>query len=152
MSDEWLRAVKYGMEQEHAERYPETWHSFDGRKGILEFTQWAASLPIYIETERVILLHGGMDPNSHFKEQDERELLWSRNMEFIPQEYRDNKRIVHGHTPVPNPLILVDRINIDTGCVYGGHLTALSLDALEEGEVILKSVEGFVRRDAVRFG
>ena len=40
-------------------------------------------------------------------------------------EYRGKAIVVYGHTPVPEPEWLNDTINIDTGCVYGGRLTAL---------------------------
>ena len=33
--------------------------------------------------------------------------------------------VVYGHTPVPEPEWLNSTINIDTGCVFGGRLTAL---------------------------
>lgn len=39
--------------------------------------------------------------------------------------YRGNALVVYGHTPVAEPLWLNNTVNIDTGCVYGGHLTAL---------------------------
>jgi protein phosphatase len=40
-------------------------------------------------------------------------------------EYRGKALVVHGHTPVSAPMWLNNTINIDTGCAYGGHLTAL---------------------------
>lgn len=40
-------------------------------------------------------------------------------------EYRGNAMVVYGHTPVPEPDWLNKTINIDTGCVFGGSLTAL---------------------------
>ena len=40
-------------------------------------------------------------------------------------EYRGQAHVVYGHTPVPNPEWLNRTINIDTGCVFGGALTAL---------------------------
>jgi protein phosphatase len=40
-------------------------------------------------------------------------------------EYRGNAMVVYGHTPVPEPDWLNKTINIDTGCVFGGALTAL---------------------------
>jgi protein phosphatase len=39
-------------------------------------------------------------------------------------EYRGHAIVVYGHTPVPEPEWLNRTINIDTGCVFGGRLTA----------------------------
>jgi protein phosphatase len=40
-------------------------------------------------------------------------------------EYRGQARVVYGHTPTPEAEWLNRTINIDTGCVFGGQLTAL---------------------------
>ena len=40
-------------------------------------------------------------------------------------EYRGRATVVYGHTPVPEPDWLNRTTNIDTGCVFGGKLTAL---------------------------
>ncbi len=40
-------------------------------------------------------------------------------------EYRGRAMVVYGHTPVVEPEWLNRTINIDTGCVFGGKLTAL---------------------------
>jgi protein phosphatase len=40
-------------------------------------------------------------------------------------EYRGKAMVVYGHTPVPEPEWFNRTINIDTGCVFGGKLTAL---------------------------
>lgn len=144
--DEWRHAVEAGVEEWYGENHPETWQDFNGRSNILGFVDWVGTLPTYIETESAILIHGGMNPNKPLGEHTETELLWSRTKDFIPGEYRNHKVVVHGHTPVDYPLILPDRINIDTGCVFGGRLTALSLDALERGEIQWRSVHGWRRR------
>jgi protein phosphatase len=40
-------------------------------------------------------------------------------------EYRGTAMVVYGHTPIAEPEWLNRTINIDTGCVFGGRLTAL---------------------------
>jgi protein phosphatase len=40
-------------------------------------------------------------------------------------EYRGKAMVVYGHTPAADPEWLNRTINIDTGCVFGGKLTAL---------------------------
>lgn len=40
-------------------------------------------------------------------------------------EYRGSAMVVYGHTPIPEPEWLNRTVNVDTGCVFGGRLTAL---------------------------
>ncbi|MBL8111555.1 MAG: polynucleotide kinase-phosphatase, partial [Acidobacteria bacterium] len=40
-------------------------------------------------------------------------------------EYRGRAMVVYGHTPVGEPEWINRTINVDTGCVFGGRLTAL---------------------------
>ncbi|HEY3175422.1 MAG TPA: polynucleotide kinase-phosphatase [Candidatus Polarisedimenticolia bacterium] len=40
-------------------------------------------------------------------------------------DYRGKAKVVYGHTPVPEPEWLNHTINVDTGCVFGGKLSAL---------------------------
>jgi protein phosphatase len=46
-------------------------------------------------------------------------------------EYRGPAFVVYGHTPVPEAEWLNRTLNIDTGCVFGGKLTALRYPQLE---------------------
>jgi protein phosphatase len=45
-------------------------------------------------------------------------LEWAR-------DYRGVAAVVYGHTPVGEPEWVNDTLNVDTGCVFGGRLTAL---------------------------
>jgi protein phosphatase len=47
------------------------------------------------------------------------------------EDYRGQARVVYGHTPVPEPEWLNRTVNIDTGCVFGGALTALRYPEME---------------------
>lgn len=47
------------------------------------------------------------------------------------KQYRGSSWIVYGHTPVKEPRRIHNTINIDTGCVFGGHLTALRYPEME---------------------
>ncbi len=55
-------------------------------------------------------------------------------------EYRGRAMVVYGHTPVPEPEWLNRTINIDTGCVFGGKLTALRYPEKEIISVKAKQV------------
>jgi protein phosphatase len=55
-------------------------------------------------------------------------------------EYRGAATVVYGHTPVPEPEWLNRTINIDTGCVFGGKLTALRYPEKELVSVAARQV------------
>jgi diadenosine tetraphosphatase ApaH/serine/threonine PP2A family protein phosphatase len=47
------------------------------------------------------------------------------------RDYRGARKVVHGHLPTEQPQWLNGTLDIDTGCVYGGRLTALRYPELE---------------------
>jgi len=55
-------------------------------------------------------------------------------------EYRGDSKVVYGHTPVPQAEWLNRTIDIDTGCVFGGKLTALRYPEEELVSVDARSV------------
>ena len=72
-------------------------------------------------------VHAGVRPGIPLEKQRDEDLLWIRQ-EFLFCENDFGKVVVHGHTPVPNPDIRPNRINIDTGGFATGRLTCLILE------------------------
>jgi serine/threonine protein phosphatase 1 len=91
-------------------------------EGHLDFLN---SLKLFYEEDDFIVVHAGLDPYN-FDERDPETLLWIRE-EFIMASVTYPKTVIFGHTRMKEPFIRQDRIGIDTGCVYGGPLTAIEL-------------------------
>ena len=72
-------------------------------------------------------VHAGVRPNVALAHQSEEDLLWIRE-EFLLHEQLFDKIVVHGHSPVRQPEVLDNRINIDTGAYATGRLTCLVLE------------------------
>jgi len=72
-------------------------------------------------------VHAGVRPGIPLKKQQEADLLWIRS-EFLDCDEDFGKFIVHGHTPVREPEIRPNRINIDTGAYATGNLTLLTIE------------------------
>ena len=72
-------------------------------------------------------VHAGVRPGIPLTKQRADDLIWIRQ-EFLLCEDEFSKIIVHGHTPVPEPDIRSNRINIDTGAYATGRLTCLKLE------------------------
>jgi serine/threonine protein phosphatase 1 len=75
-------------------------------------------------------VHAGVRPGIPFRKQRDEDLLWIRE-DFLLCEEEFGKIIVHGHTPVREPDIHPNRINIDTGAYATGRLTCLMLEGDE---------------------
>jgi serine/threonine protein phosphatase 1 len=73
-------------------------------------------------------VHAGVRPGIALEQQEESDLLWIRG-DFLEYEESFGKIIVHGHTPVAEPEIRPNRINIDTGAYATGRLTCLVLES-----------------------
>lgn len=73
-------------------------------------------------------VHAGVRPGIALEKQREADLLWIRH-EFLLCEENFGKIVVHGHTPVLQPDIRSNRINIDTGAYATGRLSCLILEA-----------------------
>lgn len=83
--------------------------------------------------------HGGVRPGVPLEQQARADLLRMRQP-FLYSEMSFGAVVVHGHTPVRDPVVRHNRIAIDTGAVFGGKMTCLVL----EGETL-----GFLTADPV---
>lgn len=92
----------------------------------LEFYQ---SLVLYYETDDYLFVHAGLREKVPLDKQNPEELLWIRE-DFIHSKFDFGKRVIFGHTPFAEPLLLSNKIGIDTGAVYGNRLTCLQLPEL----------------------
>ena len=72
-------------------------------------------------------VHAGVRPGVALADQHVDDLLWIRD-EFFSRDHQLSETVVFGHTPQRDVQFSVERrIAMDTGCVYGGFLSALDL-------------------------
>jgi serine/threonine protein phosphatase 1 len=91
-----------------------------------EHLKFLQSLELSFLCGDFFFVHAGVRPGIPLKEQQEADLLWIRN-EFLDSKENFGKFVVHGHTPVREPDIRPNRINIDTGAYATGNLTLLTI-------------------------
>ena len=92
-------------------------------------------LPLYHETNQHFFVHANYDYNVDLLDMDSSTALW-RSLDDRPRKHISKKTAILGHTPQMNGGILDFEylVCIDTGCGFGGKLTAL--------EVISRRVTG----------
>jgi len=84
-----------------------------------------------------LFVHAGIVPGVPIEEQSDAAMLWIRG-KFLSSDHDHGYIVVHGHTPTTAmgmgtmPEKLSNRINIDTGAVRSGVLTAVRLDESHE--------------------
>lgn len=106
--------------------------------GFLERTAlFLASLPprLSVDQGRLLIVHAGDRPElsepdrSHYnvygQDTDETDEYGYALRDNWIKDYSGSTMIVYGHTPVLKPLWQKRTLNLDTGCVFGGKLTAL---------------------------
>jgi serine/threonine protein phosphatase 1 len=104
----------------------ENWEQLDELILPPEHEEFYQNLQLHYETPEYVFVHGGLKPGVDLAAQSEDDLLWIRG-EFIvsPDDY--GRRVIFGHTPFREPLVMPNKIGIDTGAVYGNLLTCLKL-------------------------
>ncbi len=103
-----------GLAQELAERLPKTHLAF------LRNTRLMSIIGDYV------FVHAGIRPGISLAAQQPDDLLWIRDG-FVDRPFSSDHAVVHGHTIVDVPVVMGNRIAIDTGAYATGVLTALAL-------------------------
>jgi serine/threonine protein phosphatase 1 len=71
-------------------------------------------------------VHAGVRPGVPLEQQAESDYLWIRD-DFLDHSGSFGRIVVHGHTPVMQPELLPNRINLDTGAYATGVLSCLKI-------------------------
>jgi len=96
-----------------------------------ESIEFVASTPVVISWDSNVVVHGGVVPAKPLGSHEPIDLLETRSIcgngydgTFWFERYDRDIRVFFGHTVLESPLDLGDAVGLDTGCVYGGGLTA----------------------------
>ena len=95
-----------------------------------DHVNWLRRLPLSFDDGLRFFVHAGVHPDRPLDRQDDDDLLWIRKP-FLTSERDYGRLIVHGHTPLTDgePDLRTNRLNLDTGAVFGGPLTAAVFDS-----------------------
>lgn len=88
------------------------------------------TLPVSFEVGGYFFCHAGVRPGIPLARQAARDLMWIREP-FLSSTADHGGIVVHGHTPAEAPESLPNRINVDTGAVFTGRLTAVVLEGAD---------------------
>lgn len=106
------------------------------------YAAYLDSLPLVIELDDHLVVHAGVRPGVHIREQSVEDLTELRTLspdrtsrEGTPwyAAYAGEKTVLFGHWPAAEPRRGPHALGLDTGCVYGYQLTAY---IIETGELV----------------
>ena len=102
-----------------------------------DYMDMISRFPYYIELGNYLVVHAGIRPGVPLQRQTVEDLTRLRTLDYLGsgnrtgtpwfERYRGEKTVIFGHRAFDTPLIQPNAIGIDTGCVYGGSLTAVLL-------------------------
>lgn len=118
-----------------------------------EIIRWLKKLPLYIEDDNFLAVHGAFNPETiNLCDTSSKEMMNGRyfhstkakvvskmtpdNAMFLTPWYKKlkenhpdlKKTIIFGHWAKTEPVVYKNFRGLDTGCCYGGHLTAFILE------------------------
>nr|WP_049928271.1 metallophosphoesterase family protein [Halopiger goleimassiliensis] len=131
----------------------------DGEASLPELDEadreFLTSLPTAIAWEDGLVVHGGVDPSRPLGTHSDGDVLTMRSPDgdgydgpFWFDAYEGPPRVFFGHTVLEEPLEREWVIGLDTGCVYGGALTAYDL---RRERFVSVSADGYQNRPDAKF-
>jgi serine/threonine protein phosphatase 1 len=81
---------------------------------------------IEYEDEHACHVHAGLAPGMSFERTPPIIRLWG-TQRFLPSSYDCGKPVVFGHWQLPQPLLMPNKIGMETGAYHTGVLTAVRL-------------------------
>jgi serine/threonine protein phosphatase 1 len=102
-----------------------SYHAHDVYQIPSDHLVWLRSRPLYFDDGLRFFVHAGVHPWRKLHKQRPHDMLCIRDR-FLKSKRTFTRLIVHGHTPCAGgvPEVLANRVNVDTGAVFGGPLTA----------------------------
>jgi serine/threonine protein phosphatase 1 len=95
-----------------------------------EHVAFFENLFLYLELEDYYVVHAGFRPGVEIENQAIEDLIWIREP-FIFSDNDFGKKVIFGHTPLAEPLVMDNKIGLDTGAVYGNKLTCLEIPRMK---------------------
>ncbi len=101
------------------------------------YSAYLRSLPFTINLGFHLIVHAGVRPGVPLRRQVSSDLTEMRTMGANPSSrrgvpwfdvYRGRKIVIFGHWPAKAPRVARRALGLDTGCVYGGRLTAYIIE------------------------
>jgi serine/threonine protein phosphatase 1 len=93
-----------------------------------EHLRFMSRLSLQYRLDDYLFVHAGVRPGIPLTQLSRRDLLWIREP-FLSSQEAFGAVVVHGHTPMADPVLRPNRIGIDTGAGRGGRLTCAVLEA-----------------------
>jgi diadenosine tetraphosphatase ApaH/serine/threonine PP2A family protein phosphatase len=100
-----------------------------------DFMELASKFPLYTDLSEFVVVHAGIRPGRPIDKQKAEDLTQLRTLNGKRGEagtpwferYRGKKTVIFGHWVFNTPMVRKNAVGLDTGCVYGGALTAIIL-------------------------
>jgi serine/threonine protein phosphatase 1 len=102
---------------------------------------WLEKLPYFHRAGKCFFVHAGLNPRRELVKQTVSDMVWGRHNwnGAMP----GGVTVIHGHTPTHSDHVDIiphahrpTRVNIDTGCIFGGRLSAIRIDEVENPSIV----------------